>query len=184
MRLAWKPAAPRLLRAMSSGRGLLTAGGRAHNSSRSVRPGPGHGQALFCTFSSSSLRLVASPGRRQARRRHQIDATPFSHAPCSVLRRTALHAVLLQRVQPRAVHSRDRLSLWREPAADDPNRAAAGRRRQICQARPRPRHHRRPVCGIAVLLVAAAGRQRRARACRCRCASASSGPARSSARRA
>ena len=38
-------------------------------------------------------------GAADAQQRRQIDATPFSHAPCSVLDGAALHAVVLQRVQ-------------------------------------------------------------------------------------
>ncbi len=56
------------------------------------------------------IAIVAAATAADARRRHPIDATPFSHAPCSVLSRAAVHAVVLQRVQSRAVHSRDRLS--------------------------------------------------------------------------
>jgi len=42
-------------------------------------------------------------------------------------------------------------------AADGRKRAVARRRREIPKARPRSRHHRRPLCRAAVLLVAAAG---------------------------
>jgi hypothetical protein len=42
-------------------------------------------RVVFCLFVAVAAMIFA--GTADARRRHQIDATPFSHAPCSVLSR-------------------------------------------------------------------------------------------------
>lgn len=39
----------------------------------------------FTVVLAVAVALVIAAGSAEARRRHQIDATPFSHAPCSVL---------------------------------------------------------------------------------------------------
>jgi hypothetical protein len=44
------------------------------------------GRFSFFLFIATALMLAA--GTADARRRHQIDATPFAHAPCSVLARS------------------------------------------------------------------------------------------------
>ena len=82
--------------------------------------------ARVCSLSSSLGLMRRRCGRGAAA------APDRCHAvfPCALQRagRTAVHAVLLQRAQSRAVHSRDRLSLWREFAAHHRNRAVEGRR--------------------------------------------------------
>ncbi len=83
----------------------------------------------------------------------------FAHAPCSVLDREPCTPYVLQRVQPRALHSSIDYPTA-EPATDGPDRAAGRTSGEIPEAGPRPRYHRRSLCGAALLLGAAAGRHR------------------------
>ena len=65
------------------------------------------GRLVILVAISAAGSISASPAEAWRWSHHTINATPFFHSPCSVLRRTAVHAVFLQRAQPRAVHSRE-----------------------------------------------------------------------------
>ena len=106
---------------------------------------------------------VAGMGAADAQSRRQIDATPFAHAPCSVLDGQPCTPSFCSVFNdgpciPEIDYPAP------EPATHDRKRTSAGPGREIPQAGPRSRHHRRPVCGAAVLLVAAADIARRGHA--------------------
>ena len=93
-----------------------------------------------------------------AQPRRQIDATPFSHAPCSVLDGQPCtpsfcsvfnHGPCIPEID---YPYGENLQLTIESVP------RAGPGREIPEAGPRPRHHRRPLCGAAILLDPAAGR--------------------------
>ena len=134
---------------------------------------------VVCLLIAVAAMTVA--GSADARRGIRIDATPFSHAPCSVLSGRPCTPSYLQRAQ-----SRTRAF----PKSTIPMAKICSSRSKPCRRTTTPRNTRSPTTistpsAICLRRCAPAGRRRRptprARACRCRCASVSSGPARSSA---
>ena len=104
--------------------------------------------------------LFVGIGAADAQSRRQIDATPFSHAPCSVLDGQPCTPSFCSVFNDGPCIPEIDYPVRPEPATHDRKRTAAGSGREIPQARPRSRYDRRPVCGAAVLLVAAAFRHR------------------------
>ncbi len=74
---------------------------------------------LIIVVAGSMIAGTADARRRHSHRCHAVFARTLQRPV-----RAAVHALFLQRAQSRPLYSRDRLSLWREPATDDRERAA------------------------------------------------------------
>ena len=104
--------------------------------------------------------IIVGLGSADAQQRRQIDATPFAHAPCSVLDGQPCTPTFCSVFNdgpciPEIFYPYGQnlqLTIQSVPPQDQA--------REIPQAGPRSRYHRRPLCGAAILLGAAAGRYR------------------------
>jgi hypothetical protein len=110
--------------------------------------------------------LIAGGSAAWRPHRHHINPTPFFHSPCSVLDGRPCtpyfcsvfnHGPCIPEIDyPYGENLQ--LTIETVPSQDDARNT---------KARPRSRQHRRPLCRIALLLVAAAGRlDAQGRACR------------------
>jgi len=109
-------------------------------------------RVLICLI--VAIAALTAADAASARQRRQIDATPFSHAPCSVLDGRPCtpyfcsvfnHGPCIPEIDY-PINENLQVTVQSVPSRDD-----------AAKARPRSQHHRRPVCGVALMLDPATG---------------------------
>ncbi len=117
---------------------------------------------MFRRIIVSLIGLFVGMGAADAQSRRQIDATPFSHAPCSVLDGQPCTPSFCSVFNDGPCIPEIDYPYGQDLQLTIESVASTGSGREIPQAGPRSRHDRRSVRSAAVLLVAAAFRHRAA----------------------